>query len=683
MKIQHKLVSILFLVLSVSLQAQLPFLKHRNVVKIEDWGFKKGITNYVPTVKFNDSDWQQVSVPHTFSMDAINDIGYYRGQAWYRTDVEIPESMKNERIFLRFEGVGQEATVYLNNKKIGNHIGGYSAFCYEITDAVTLEGKNSLTVNVTNEPNFKRIPVDDALFNHYGGMYRPVELFSTPKCAISPMYYASSGVFVEVKKVTNNAAQLEVRTHISTSSEAQNAVLKYVVKNAKDEVVFEGDETISIAKKEAVISKNIEIQQPILWNGRINPHQYAVEVSLSSEGKTDKVVQKFGIKTFSIDANTGFILNNKAYRLNGVCKHQEWKQFGPALSDENLTTDMELIDEIGATSLRLSHYQHSDKTYQLADEKGILVWAEIPFVHDYSGREQGNAKQQLTELILQNYNHPSIFTWGLWNEVRAWNDPNEPCVELTEDLNKLAHQLDRTRLTTSASDRDMASSPMEKISDLQAWNKYFGWYYGAYEDMGTWLDASHKNHPEIKIGLSEYGVGGNIDQQDRNRVEKPVGDYFPEMEQSKYHEITWRILKDRPFVWGTFVWNMFDFSVAGWNRGGIQSLNHKGLVTFDRTTKKDAFYFYKANWSKLPVLYIAERRNVDRTVENTSVKIYTNLSKVTLYVNNKKIAAQKLTSAIKIISFEDIVLQKGENTIKVVSNDRKNQLEDTVIWNYK
>ena len=337
---------------------------------------------------------------------------------------------------------------------------------------------------------------------------------------------------------------------------------------------------------------------------------------------------------------------------------------------------MELIDEIGATSLRLSHYQHSDKTYQLADEKGILVWAEIPFVHDYSGREQGNAKQQLTELILQNYNHPSIFTWGLWNEVRAWNDPNEPCVELTEDLNKLAHQLDRTRLTTSASDRDMASSPMEKISDLQAWNKYFGWYYGQYEDLEKWFDDSHKKFPNIPLAISEYGAGANINNQNNAVQDKPFGQNFPEMDQNLCHEISWKIIKDRPYIWSSFVWNLFDFSVAGWNRGGITNLNHKGLVTYDRTTKKDAFYFYKANWSNLPVLYIAERRNNTRTNAITNIKVYTNQPKATLWINNKKISTQKLESDIKIIEFKDIQLSKGKNQIKISSK----KLSDEVLW---
>jgi beta-galactosidase len=429
-----------------------------------------------------------------------------------------------------------------------------------------------------------------------------------------------------------------------------------------------------------VISSTVEIKNPILWNGRKNPHLYSVEAKLITENSMDPVVQNFGIRTYSFDANKGFILNNNPYRLYGVNMHQEWNQLGPALTESQHITDIDLVDEIGATAWRLAHYQHSDMVYELSDKKGILTWAEIPFVHDYSGREGENAKQQLTELILQNYNHPSIFVWGLWNEVRAHNSPEEPCVLLTKELNELAHTLDKTRLTTSASDKGMVSN-MGNITDLQAWNKYFGWYYGDYKDMGTWLDASHQAYPERPLAISEYGIGGNIYHQDASKLEKPTGNYFPEMILSNYHELTWKILKDRPYVWGTFIWTMFDFSVAGWNRGGIPSLNHKGLVTFDRAVKKDAFFFYKANWSEEPVLYIAERRHKERPTNLISIKVYTNLDEVILYVNGNKTATEKLLSDIHVLTFENIKLAEGKNTITVVSKNKK--LKDEVIWNLK
>ncbi|MDV7185881.1 glycoside hydrolase family 2 TIM barrel-domain containing protein [Lutibacter sp. TH_r2] len=648
-------------------------------MKLEDWSFVKGKFNGAEALNFDTSTWSKVKIPHTYSMDAIENIGYYRGEAWYKTSLQLSETIKNDRIFIRFEGVGHDTQVYVNGVSVGKHVGGYSAFCFEITDAINKNGENTIAVNVTNEPNYKRIPTNDKLFNFYGGIYRPVQIFSTPKCAIDPTYFASSGVFVETKLVEEKRAQVEVRTHISNTSDSNNIDLKYTLVDSNNEVVFSDEVKQVLNSKNQVVSKVINIENPILWNARKNPSQYTLKIQLENNNQVDIVEQKFGIRTYNFDNDKGFVLNGEPYRLFGVCRHQEWKQFGPALENKQHEKDMDLIDEIGASALRLAHYQQSDKMYEIADEKGILVWAEIPFVHDYTGREGGNAKEQLKELILQNYNHPSIFVWGLWNEVRAWKDPNEFPVGLTKELNKIAHNLDKTRLTTSASDRGITSN-MGSITDLQAWNKYFGWYSGDYSDMGKWIDESHKIQPTIKIGISEYGVGANIAHQDRSKLEKPKGNIFPEQIQTEYHETTWKILKERPFVWGTFIWNMFDFSVASWNRGGVRNLNHKGLVTFDREIKKDAFYFYKANWSKEPVLYIAERRNNKRTEDVVNVKVFTNLKGITLKVNGKKIASKKLTSDYKTIVFNNVKLLKGKNTLTVLSNKKHNSLLDEVIW---
>ncbi|WP_366183847.1 glycoside hydrolase family 2 TIM barrel-domain containing protein [Flavobacterium ovatum] len=661
--------------ISLAMQAQVPFVKERNHINLTDWIYTKGINFNAQKNSFDVQNWQAVKVPHTYSMDAINAIGYYRGESWYRTPVTIPQSMDGQRIFIRFEGVGQQAELYFNEKKIGEHKGGYSAFCYEITDLAQANKSNLLAVKVTNEPDFKVIPTVDKLFNLYGGIYRPVQVFSTPKTNINPNYYASSGVFVELKELQKDLATIQIRTHLSTSKPGQNSTINYTILDAKNKVVAQEKRTISSFKKDTILSENFQIKKPILWNGRQNPHRYHAEISVTSNNETDKINQSFGIKTVSANADTGFHLNNEPYRLYGVAMHQEWEQNGPALSDQQHQQDMDLVDEIGATGIRLSHYQHSELTYELADEKGILVWTEIPFVHDYSSREDGNAKQQLTELILQNYNHPSIFTWGLWNEVRAHKSKNEPCVLLVEDLKKLAHKLDPNRLTASASDRGITGN-MENITDLQAWNKYFGWYGGKYGDFAKWLDEAHTQNPTIPLGISEYGSGANIKDQDETINNKPFGIHFPEIDQTHGHEITWKIIKDRPFVWGSFVWNMFDFSVAGWNRGGVANRNHKGLITYDRSTKKDAFYFYKTNWNSEPQLYIAERRNTNIHSNPTTVKIYTNQPAATLYLNGKKIATQKLTSDIRIIEFKNIELQKGNNKIEV----KAGKLSDEINW---
>ncbi|APZ47637.1 hypothetical protein BW723_15665 [Polaribacter reichenbachii] len=674
-----QVLTITFLLVGFYTNAQVNFIKDRKHIQLTNWKFQKGVFYKGESKNFNDSTWQNIKVPHTYSMDAIENVGYYKGIAWYRTHINIPKSMENERVFLRFGAVGQEAIIYVNGIKIGNHIGGYSAFCYEITKAVKIGEHNLIVVKTSNAPNYKRIPVNDVLFNHYGGIYRSAQIFSTPKFNISPTFYASSGVFVHLIEQSKNSAKIEVRTHITNKENLNQLTLNYKILDANNQYINSLSKIIKIDKKNTIDTQSIEIENPILWNGRKNPYLYSVEVTLSDGKTSDKICETFGLRTFKVDADKGFFLNDEPYRIYGVAMHQEWQQVGPALTLENHKKDMEIIDEIGATGLRLSHYQHSQNTYNSADKLGLLVWTEIPFVHDYSGREQGNAKQQLTELIYQNYNHPSIFSWGLWNEVRAWKSADEPCVILTKELNNLAHKLDSTRFTVSASDRGMESN-MGNISDLQAWNKYYGWYYGQYSDMEKWLDESRIKYPNIELAISEYGVGGNIYQQNRALLEKPIGNYFPEPVQTNYHEVTWKNIKERPFIWSSFIWNIFDFSVAGWNRGGIKNLNHKGLVTYDRKVKKDAFYFYKANWSDSPVLYIAELRNTKRTEAKTQVKVFTNLEKITLYINGRKIATKKQSDDYNTIIFHDILLKNEINKIEVKSKKGKEKFSHKAEW---
>lgn len=663
--------------LALVAEAQNPSLANRENIALSQWEFKKGIYNKAYTLDYNTSDWNKVSTPHTYSMDAINDVGYYRGQAWYRTAFTLPQRMKDQRIYIRFEGVGQEATLYVNEKKLGQHIGGYSAFCFDITDAVKTDGENLIALKVTNEPNFKRIPVDDKLFNHYGGIYRPVYLFSTPQSRINPNYFASSGVFIETKKITESAANIEVRVHLKSQKETNALNLNYELSDIQGNTIISQAKEVTMFTQEKVTLQNFSIPKPELWHGKANPYLYTLKVTLKSDTGEDVVEQKFGLREFQVDPNEGFILNNDNYRLYGVAMHQEWQHCGPALQAENHRKDWALINEIGATAVRMSHYQHSDLSYQLADSLGLVVWTEIPNVHDWSGREGANAKQQLKELIAQNYNHPSVCFWGLWNEVRSWSGNHTPAVTLVEELQDIAKEMDPTRITTSASDRKM-DSPMSRISDLQAFNKYYGWYYGKDHDLATWLDDTHRRYPEDGLAISEYGVGGNIYQQDSSKLDKPNGSYFPEMVQTSYHETAWKIINERPYIWGTYIWNMFDFSVGGWNRGGISNLNHKGLITYDRQVKKDAFYFYKANWSDEPVLYIAERRHKERTSTTNTIKVFTNLEEVTLYLNGKKIKTLKNGSDIQRIIFADVELQPGENTIKVTS--KRVNMSDKVIW---
>lgn len=643
-------------------------LAQRSTRTLVDWSFRRGNVNYAASDTLDDGGWEQVRLPHTYSLDAINDVGYYRGPAWYRTRLGAPPA--GRRSFLRFAAAGQEAEVYVNGRRIGTHRGGYSAFCFEITEELRPGAGNLLAVRVSNAPDFHRIPVTDALFNAYGGLYRPVQLLTFPTAVfVDPAHHATSGLFVTTDSLTAHDAYLTARLHLAGRYRAPaEHTLSFTVYAADGREVA----TTSSQRRGAVryasdgtATAQLRIPDPVRWHGRRNPYRYRIVARVEAPGGYDEVSEPFGLREYQFSPERGFILNGEPYPLHGVCRHEEWRDRGPALLADHHRADLATVADIGATALRLAHYQQSDLVYELADSLGILVWAEIPFVHDYSGREEDNARQQLRELILQQYNRPSVFVWGLWNEVRAYRSPEEDCVGITRRLNALARELDPRRPTVSASDRGMVSN-MGNLSDLQAWNKYFGWYYGQYTDLATWLDESHRDFPDRPLAISEYGIGGNVLQQDTARLDKPAGNYFPEPEQTRYHEIAWPILRERPFVWGTFVWNLFDFSVAGWNRGGVPNLNHKGLVTFDRRVRKDAYYYYRANWNPAPTLYLAGRRN-DRRAPVTDIKLFTNLDNPRLTINGEAVGRAPARAGAGVVTWAGVRLRPGENRVRVAA----------------
>ena len=444
-----------------------------------------------------------------------------------------------------------------------------------------------------------------------------------------------------------------------------------MLKISEKVIVKNNQQTKSVSK--------IHIDNPHLWNAKKDPHLYKLNVSVEdAQGvKIDEIDQPLGLRFFEVDRDKGLILNGQPYHLYGVCRHQEWEGFGSALTDKQHEKDIELILELGANGVRLAHYQQADKMYSLCDEKGLVVWAEIPNTPAYRAENPAylqNCKEQLTELIKQNYNHPSIFFWGMYNEIPI-------SAEDVKSLHQTAKQLDPYRLTTQADFTQVTGRHF--VTDVAAWNWYFGWYYDKFDKYVTWYDNLHKEHPEIKGGLSEYGAEGCISQQqeDPNRP-NPNGRFFPEQYQRLYHEEVWRNIKDRDDIWCKFVWNMFDFSWTFAKRGDRDFINHKGLVTHDRQVKKDAFYFYKANWSDEPVLYILSRRNTQRTAEAAEVAVYTNLDEVELYVNEKLISNKKMDSDIHKIVWKDIVLRPGPNKISVIGQKGDKKYTDACEWTY-
>lgn len=448
-------------------------------------------------------------------------------------------------------------------------------------------------------------------------------------------------------------------------------------------VVKEGTKKVNLSGNAAMQQEfTFEIDQPHLWNGRQDPFLYQAEVTLSRNGQmVDRVTQPLGLRFYRIDPDKGFFLNGKHLPLQGVCRHQDRSEVGNALRPQHHEEDAALMLEMGVNAVRLAHYPQATYFYDLMDKNGIIVWAEIPFVGPGGYNDKGfvdlpafraNGKEQLKELIRQHYNHPSICVWGLFNELTELGD--NP-VEYIKELNVLAHQEDPTRLTTSASNQ---MGDLNFITDAIAWNRYDGWYGGTPADLGTWLDRMHKDHPEICIAISEYGAGASIYHQQDSLVKTvPTSWWHPENWQTYYHIENWKTISSRPYVWGSFVWNMFDFGAAHRTEGDRPGINDKGLVTFDRKVRKDAFYFYKANWNgEEPMLYLTGKRNTVRTQRLQTIIAFTNQSGAELFVNGKSYG-KATPDSYAILEWKNVELQPGENEIKVVSTNKKLPLSDS------
>lgn len=611
----------------------------------------------------------KVTLPHTWNaVDALSaKPDYKRGIGNYSRSLFVPTSWQGRRIFIRFEGANTTTDLFLNGKHVGEHRGGYGAFIFELTDKVVYGAKNELLVRVNNAEQLDVMPlVGD--FNFYGGIYRNVALLLTNNVCISPLDYASPGIYLRQTKV--NAQQADVNTDIvldnPTDKMQQVDVAIEVFSGEKS--VMKQQKSISLGAKTMVQKHTIPftLLRPRLWNGTQDPFIYKVKVSLW-QGKTllDEVEQPLGLRHYKVDPARGFFLNGRHLQLHGVCKHQDRAVVGNALAPEDIVEDVKLMREMGVNAVRLAHYPHSSYTYDQMDRAGIVTWAEIPFVGPGGYADKGfvdserfrtNGKTQLCELIRQHFNHPSICFWGLFNELKYEGDNPSDYIR---ELNKLAHAEDNTRPTTCASNQ---MGEMNFITDVMAWNRYDGWYGSTPSTLATFLDEMHTKHPQLCIALSEYGAGASVKhQQDSLLQPKPNSWWHPENWQTFYHIRNWDIISHRPFVWGSFVWNMFDFGAAHRTEGDRPGINDKGLVTHDRKIKKDAYYFYKANWNPEPMVYIAGKRCTERKKGDTELWVFSNCKSVTLTVNGK-ILPTLTPNDISLCTFR-ITLQPGLNRI--------------------
>lgn len=669
----NRLVSVvLFILYGISMFAQ-----RQDILLNNDWRFRF-------SHQVQKGTEIRVDLPHTWnSQDALSGkIDYKRGIGNYEKTLFVRSEWKGKRLFIRFEGVNSVADVFINHRHIGEHRGGYGAFIFEITGKVEYGKENSILVRVNNGEQLDIMPlVGD--FNFYGGIYRDVHLLITDETCISPLDYASPGVHLIQDSVSHQYAKVRAVVDLSNGSSVNREVeLKIRLLDGK-KIVKEETKKVELSGSVALQQEfTFEINQPHLWNGRRDPFLYQVEVTLFRNGQiADRVTQPLGFRFYRIDPDKGFFLNGKHLPLQGVCRHQDRSEVGNALRPQHHEEDAALMLEMGVNAVRLAHYPQATYFYDLMDKNGIIVWAEIPFVGPGGYSDKGfvdlpafraNGKEQLKELIRQHYNHPSICVWGLFNELTEWGD--NP-VEYIKELNKLAHQEDATRLTTSASNQ---MGDMNFVTDAIAWNRYDGWYGGTPADLGKWLDGVHKDHPEICIAISEYGAGASVYHQQDSLVKTvPTSRWHPENWQTYYHIENWKIISSRPYVWGSFVWNMFDFGAAHRTEGDRPGINDKGLVTFDRKIRKDAFHFYKANWNREePMLYLTGKRNVVRTQRLQTIIAFTNQAGAELFVNGKSYG-KATPDSYAILEWKNVELQPGENEIKVVSINEKLPLSDS------
>ncbi len=554
---------------------------------------------------------EAVTLPHTWNavdgQDGGND--YYRGTCSYSKTFARPAG---ERIFLEINGAAHRSVVSLNGKELARHDGGYSCFRVELTDA--LRGENELVISVDNADNTEVYP-QKADFTFYGGLYRSVNLIAVPEEHFELLKDGTPGI-----KVTP-VVDLEAKCAVVTVETWHNA---------KEVIITLNGETKTVERCAEFVIENVH-----LWDGLDDPYLYTVSAKLASG---DEISARFGCRVFSCDPEKGFFLNGRSYPLRGVSRHQDLKGKGNALSYEDHKADMAIIRELGANTLRLAHYQHAQEFYDLCDENGIVVWAEIPYItmHMQNGRQ--NTLDQMRELITQCYNHPCIAVWGLSNEITAASAVNEELLENHRLLNELCHRMDPTRLTTMANVFMLETdSPILEIPDINSYNLYFGWYLGELEQTDEFFDEYHAKYPDRVIGFSEYGADANPAFHS-SHPEK--GDYSEEY-QALYHEHMLNMIEQRPYLWATHVWNLFDFAADGRDEGGKHGENQKGLVTFDRSLRKDAFYLYKAAWNKTePFVHLCGKRYVNRCEEQTEIKVYSNLPEISLYVDGTRIAVQ-------------------------------------------
>ena len=617
--------------------------------------------NWTLSFPKGDHATEQVNLPHTWNAVDGNDGNgsYLRTTGVYtRTFTAPKQPREGGRTYVEVLAAALNSTVKVNGQVATTHEGGFSIFRADVTD-LCHEGENELTIEVSNEDTPSMYP-SSADFTFYGGLYRGVNLISVPNAHFDLDYYGGPGMMVTPVPTEDGGANFTIKSFVTNP--ADDLTVMYSIEDCF------GREVASAVRGSADTEVTIYVPDAQLWS-MDEPNLYTVIATLQRNNEeVDEIAANVGVRSFKVTPDEGFSINGVPTPLRGVSRHQDRVFEGNALTAEEHYDDAMLIKELGANTIRLAHYQHSQDFYDACDEIGFAVWAEIPFISVFKKGEGAHkhVMEEMKELIIQNYNHPSIMFWGISNEILIGGISQE-LVDTHHDLEKLCKELDPTRLTTIAHvSTTPVNGPMHHITDLESYNHYFGWYGGQMEQNGPWLDQFHAEHPDICIGISEYGCEGIINWHSNT----PQCKDYTEEYQALYHEHMAQVFEDRPWVWASHVWNMFDFGCAARNEGGVSGRNNKGLVTMDRKTKKDSYFVYQAYWTQTPMVHIAGRRHAQRAGETTEIKVYSNQDTVVLYVNGKEVGQQ---TAHRVFKF-NAALNEGFNTIVAVAGDVKDSI---------
>ncbi len=638
----------------------------RNVININTgWSFLKDAKE-IPAIIPN--DWEVVNVPHSWNAEDGMDGGadYFRGTCNYAKVIKKADLPEADCYFLEINGANSSADVFVNGEKKAHHDGGYSTWRVDLTDDLAEEAV--VVIAVDNAPSDSVYP-QVADFTFYGGIYRDVNLVCVKKSHFCLEHFGGKGLAI-TPRIQDADAIVRLQAYVVDKKENQS--VHFIIKDAEGNIVTEttkaenANDTKGLAENVALVDLEQCIKNVHLWHGRKDPYLYTAVAELVEDGVViDCVEARFGCRSFEIDPENGFILNGEEYPLRGVSRHQDRIGFGNALLKEHHDEDMDLICEVGATTIRLAHYQHDQYFYDLCDERGMVIWAEIPYISNHMPGGRANTVSQMKELIVQNYNHPSIVVWGLSNEITIGGHDDPDLIENHHILNDLVHEMDQTRLTTMAI---VSMCPMDakyvQIPDTVSWNHYFGWYGGTTEMNGPWFDKFHAMYPNLPVGCSEYGC----EALNWHTSAPKQGDYTEEY-QTYYHEELIKQLFTRKYLWATHVWNMFDFGADARGEGGENGQNHKGLVTIDRKYKKDAFYAYKAWLSDEPFVHLCGKRYVNRVEDVTKVTVYSNQPEVELFANG--VSLGKKAAEDHFFYFD--VPNAGKTKLEAVAGDYRDE----------